>query len=199
MEKKVLMKQYAILGQSVWESIRTEMTWKEAVREVEEYADEPVEGKPNTYIAGSWLLEDAYGFLCGKPVESMHYVSGLKLGNYYTLERITEFDLSAQSSCSVKGDLPSSFKSLMDIEGHGYCLTAWFHSHPGTGKDSVFVSGTDIATQRRLESGKYPVIGAIFSQDGFIRFFSDSLDYDLRVLGKGVKKIDENVYKVSKA
>ena len=200
MEKRILRKEYRVMGLPLWDSLRTEVVLKKLVLGTEEHPDQAPEfieeGKP-AYIVGSWFLKDCHTYLCGKPVEDMHYVSGLRFKNFLTLERLTKFELSSQSVCLVKGELSSSFRSLMDIEGHGYCLTAWFHSHPGRGKESVFVSPTDKRTQRTLEAGQYQAIGAVFSQDGYIRFFSDNLEFTLMVLGKGVEQIDENVYRIS--
>jgi hypothetical protein len=197
MEKRVLKRESWILGVPVWHYARTEMVWKEVVSITEKRPSETIEEEKSTYVVGSWFLEDCWEHVCGKPVEDMHYVSGLRFGNYLTLERLTRFNLSSQSVAFVEGDLSSSFKSLMDIESHGYCLTAWFHSHPGRGRESAFASGTDMKTQRMLEAGRYQAIGAVFSQDGFVRFFTDRLQFNLMALGKGIEKIDENVYKIS--
>jgi hypothetical protein len=44
----------------------------------------------------------------------------------------------------------------------------------------------------------YPVIGCIFSQDLYFRFFSVSCKPAVEIFGKGVTKIEDNIYRIDK-
>jgi hypothetical protein len=57
-------------------------------------------------------------------------------------------------------------------------------------------SSTDFATHRRYETGGYPLIGAIFVLDGFVRFFSEDKPFTITIYGKGVSQHDEHVFKI---
>ena len=80
---------------------------------------------------------------------------------------------------------------------YGYLLTGCFHSHPGSGKGSVSPSSTDIKNQKKLENTGYKCISAIFSRDGFIRFFTVNNPFEVKVVGKGVECVAENVYRLT--
>jgi hypothetical protein len=47
-----------------------------------------------------------------------------------------------------------------------------------------------------LDKGRYPTIQAIFSDDGYIRFFGGQKPFTIQVYGTGVKKIDERTYRL---
>jgi proteasome lid subunit RPN8/RPN11 len=173
-----------------WEKV--ECLLEEILHEVRE------KKKGHIYLVGSWLLRDCYEYLCRKPTEMMHFVTGVRFSNIFILERMVKFDFERASPVYISGDVSSSFGSLLEIERYGYSVNAWFHSHPGNGESQAFASSIDIRNQERLERGGYPAIGGVFSQDGYIRFFSQNRKFDVIVLGKGVEKIGDNLYGLSR-
>ncbi len=70
-------------------------------------------------------------------------------------------------------------------------------SHPSRGINSNNPSSTDFSNQERLEKGNYKTIGGIFSRDGYLRFFSDKLQYKISISGKGVENVSKGVYKLT--
>jgi hypothetical protein len=56
-------------------------------------------------------------------------------------------------------------------------------------------SQTDLTTRQRYEQGGYPLVGAIFVKDGFVRFFANH-PFTITIFGKGVKQIDEHVFAI---
>jgi hypothetical protein len=48
-----------------------------------------------------------------------------------------------------------------------------------------------------MEKGGYPVIGAIFSQDGYVHFFSVDVKFDLSVTGGGVKRVGRRTFRIN--
>lgn len=151
-----------------------------------------------TYATSSWFLYDCYEYLMRKEPEDMFFVTGLRMDNLLTLDRIVPFTIEKQTSVYVKGQNISSHKVLIQMdEDYGHKLHGWFHSHPGRGAGATHPSGTDRNHQERLERGGYPVIGAIFVNDGFIRLFSLEREFETVVYGKGVEKIDDRLYRLS--
>ena len=210
MEKKIWTRDYMLFGRSLWSSVRanfSEGLLPSPGRPNEDIRKEPLEKSDavvpangfRSYRVGSWFLMDCYAELCKKPVEVMEHVCGLDFGNYVMWERLNRFDLSVQNMLFVKGEASSNLASLVDIEEHGYILSGWVHSHPGKGEGSVYPSGTDIKNQKTLEAAKYSVLGAIFSQDGYIRFFADNFKFNVEVMGRGIEHVKENLYKISQA
>lgn len=148
------------------------------------------------YTVSSFFLNDCHSFLFkeNNKKESMLLVTGIKYHKLFTLEKIISVDFEIQSSSFIKGDIFSNMKQLLYLEKFGYKLHAWFHSHISNGKSSILPSTVDVRQQEDFESGKYPTIGAIFSKDRYVRFFSVDKKFKIVVYGKGVDVIDENTF-----
>jgi proteasome lid subunit RPN8/RPN11 len=146
------------------------------------------------YLMSSLFLEDSYRYLVRDPAEDMHFVTGNELGGVRVLERMLTFEKSTRSCVGVAGDPASTHRTLIALDAKGHRLTAWMHSHPGCGPWATRPSPTDLDHQQRLERGGYPAIGAIFSRDGYLRFFSKATDFRVAIFGKGVTRHDERLY-----
>ncbi len=156
------------------------------------------EQKDPIYSAGSLFLYDCYKYLMQVPQEVIHYVTGVDLGGILTLDKMTCFDIEKQSAVYVKGNIVSSQKVLIQMTEYGHKLHGWFHSHPGRGVRATVPSTIDMDHQARLERGNYPSIGAIFTRDGFVRFFSGERRFEVTVYGEGVEKVNERIYRLTK-
>jgi hypothetical protein len=149
------------------------------------------------YTAGSWFLQDCFQYLVRYEVEALHYVTGVQFGNVFTLDRMVTVEMSHQSAGSAKGDINSTHKALIQIDGFGHALHACFHSHPGRGAGATLPSSIDLDHQARLEKGGYAAIGGIFSRDGFFRAFSLDNSFDFAIYGKGVERVDDRVFRLT--
>ena len=150
-----------------------------------------------TYVTSSLFLHDCFDFLNTKKVESLHFVTGPELGYASVLDRIIDFEIERQTSVFARGDSNSVRKVLIQLGKYEHKLQGCFHIHPGIGTDSTTPSCIDLRLQETLDRGGYTAIGAIFSRDGFIRFYS-STDFELQVYGKGVDGIDGKLYHLTK-
>ena len=150
------------------------------------------------YICGSLFLYECFSFLNKTEDESLHFVSGLQFGRIFTLDRLVSVELAEQSIAGAKGETGSTHETLVRLEKLGHKAHALFHSHPGNGKYSVLPSSTDLETQERYERGGYPLIGCIFSRDGWLRFFTYKREFEISIFGNGVEKYDEKTYKLTK-
>ena len=150
-----------------------------------------------TYLIGSLFLYDCYRELVRGPDERMHYVTGLKLGDILTMDRIVSFDLDTATPVFAQGKLASSHEALVRLTRFGHRLHGLFHRHPGRGKEATRPSHIDLDTQERQERGKYPVIGGIFTEDGFVRFFSVRNRFQVVTYGEGVEHVAGTVYRLT--
>jgi len=164
------------------------------LRKVSEFLVSEKERKVPSYIVGSWFLRDSYLYLTRGTVECFHYVTGISFNNVYTLDRIVQVKMDHQTLVSAQVDSISSHKALCKMDEYGYRLLGHFHSHPGRGPRATFPSGIDLSYQERLEQGGYRAVGAIFSQDEYVRFFPENKDFEITVYGKGVKQIDRKLF-----
>jgi hypothetical protein len=155
-----------------------------------------------TYHVSSWFLADCLSFLTTDPnrYERIHFVTGVKLSEQArTLDRMVNVLHSHQSEIRASADQNDLNKTLIEIsERWAHSLHAIFHSHPGRGGGATRPSPTDIDTHRRYEKA-YPVIGAIFVQDGFVKFFSEDKPFSIAIHGRGVIPVDkdQHVYKIN--
>ena len=148
------------------------------------------------YIVSSLFLEDCYAYLSQGKAEWLHAVTGTRFGNcFYTLERMIAPELETQSAARATAVDDSVFWVLMDLAESDHLLHGVFHSHCFSGIPGP--SSIDQGLQRRLESGGYPAIQAIFSEDGYIRFFGGQNPFEIKVYGTGAEKINEKVYRLT--
>lgn len=86
---------------------------------------------------------------------------------------------------------------LCDLAEVGHALHGVFHSHRMQGPRSVTPSAVDRRHQERLERSGYPVVPAIFSDDGYVRFFTLVQPFTLEVYGKGVEQHDSQLFRLT--
>jgi hypothetical protein len=147
------------------------------------------------YLMSSLYLMDSFALLNRQEVESLHFVTGPEVGETRVMDKIVDLKLEKQSMVYAKADADATRKALIYLSEHGHRLWACIHIHPGTGAGSTSPSGTDMTLDRLLLRGGYDCIGAIFSRDGFVRFFS-SKEFEINIYGNGVEKISEKLYRL---
>jgi hypothetical protein len=110
-----------------------------------------------------------------------------------------QFKLSVKSVVYAKGDQVSVNRALIYLYNHGHLLLNTWHIHPGRGSGANHPSGIDMDLHKRLESGSYPVVGAIFCREGYVRFFSYEREFKVSIYGSGVEVIDadESLFKLT--
>jgi hypothetical protein len=155
-----------------------------------------------TYIVSSATLAEAYSYLtqrrpgaAGEP-EWMLAVTGVKQGQTRTLEQLIEVKLASQSGARAAFDMEDFTRVAVTLHEHGQALHSVWHSHRHNG--SPHPSGIDMALQRLLDDGGYPTIQAVFSEDGYVRFFGGSRPFAIQVHGKGVQPVEResNLYHI---
>jgi hypothetical protein len=158
----------------------------------------------NVYRISSAKLAEAHAYLTqpapGKVgvVEWMLAVTGLKLDNgAYTLEDLLPIRQELQETTGAAFDMTHFLEAAKTLYEHGLKLHAVFHSHPTRGVPRE--SSIDRRLQEQLEAAGYPAIQAVFSQDGYVRFFSNQRPFTIIIHGKGVQQhvADPQVYRIT--
>ena len=149
------------------------------------------------FITSTRFLMECYRYLMQRETEVLHDVSGISHNGIYTLENLEALEIKESSFTRAKSDLISTNRTLVRLEKFGLLLTGIFHSHPGRGSSSVTPSATDIRNQRKYEKVGYTCVGGIFSRDGWVRFFSAGLKFEVVVKGKGVHRAGDNLYRIT--
>ena len=119
------------------------------------------------------------------------------MGGTYVSDQRLEFQHSKRSIVGVVGNQSDTHRLLIKLEQFGHRLLAHFHSHPGNSLGATRPSGTDTGFQRRLEDAGYPSVAAIFSRDGYIRFFRLDEDLEIEIYGSGVEQHGKNNFRLT--
>ena len=153
-----------------------------------------------TYVVSARLLTECFCFLNkDRQNESLVDISGIKMDNIIFVERLEALEHDRRNAVYAKSNLNSTFRTLMKIDKFGGLLTAVFHIHPGNGPGANLPSSIDLHDQNRREQVGMKAIGGIFSRDGYIRFFSKSLKFSVRIIGKGVIQHGQYLYQLKDA
>ena len=154
------------------------------------------DGKKLSYLISSLFLKESFELLNQREVESLHFVTGPEIEGTKVLDKIVDFRLEKQSTVYAKADTDATRDALIYLSDNGYKLWGCFHIHPGCGPSSIYPSGTDKTLDRLFVQGGYDCLGAIFSRDGFVRFFS-SKKFEVNIYGNGVEKVNEEIYRLT--
>lgn len=149
----------------------------------------------SVYVLSSLFLHESFNYLNKGKVESLHFVTGPQYGNRLFLDRIIELPLESQTFVFARAETVAVRKALIYLSRCDHSLQGCFHIHPGLGSSSTIPSGIDLRLQETLDKGGYKAVGAIFSRDGYIRFYS-SLDFEIQIYGKGVERVDGKVFRI---
>ena len=148
------------------------------------------------YVVSSLFLTACFQELTAQPEEHLVFVTGCELDRTYVLAQRLSFAHQHRTVVGVTGDPADTHRVLIELERAGHRLLAHFHSHPGRGPASTRPSGIDERFQRRLERAGYPVVSAIFSRDGFVRFWRTDDTVTVHVFGSGVEHHDAQTFRL---
>ena len=146
------------------------------------------------FVVSSLFLQECFKELTLDSKEQFIFISGCEADGLMILDRKCGFEHVSRTAAGVEGEIRSTHTLLCKLEQFGHRLLAHFHSHPGQGVGATLPSPTDHGFQERLERGGYPTVAAIFSRDGYIRFFRLDHDFELQVHGKGAEEVEPNVF-----
>lgn len=147
------------------------------------------------YVVSSLLLHNSYRHLTEGREENLHFVTGVVVAESFVLTDMITVRGVDRRMARATAAAPDVHRAMVFIESFGLKCGALWHSHPGTRVDSTRPSGVDWRNQKAWEKA-YSLLGAVFSRDGFVRFFAARPGVVVHVHGKKVTRIAENVYKL---
>lgn len=148
------------------------------------------------FVINSLMLYRCFKVLTRTRDENLHAVTGSIFENVRYLERIIPLSLSMQSIGGAAAENESLANEFLFLNEFGLRPLAYFHSHPGRGIGGTHPSSTDKQTQSLMEQSGSEIIGGVFSRDGFIRFYANRGEPNVRVVGKRIKEVGKNVYRL---
>ena len=150
-----------------------------------------------SYLVSSATLAQAHAHLTrhlpgvGAEPEWMLAVTGVKQDKLRTLEHLIDVQLASQSTSRASFDMQDFARIALNLHEQGLSLHAIFHSHRFAGAPQP--SGVDWRLQGLLDKGGYPAIQAVFSEDGYVRFFAQR-PFTVTVYGKGIEHVDHEPF-----
>lgn len=155
------------------------------------------EAGESIHLVHSACLYEVYRELIKSTNEAIAYVIGSRVGSIVTMERSVILPLDSSSRGHANANPEFCRKLLVECERFGTVLAAYFHTHPGKGAANTQPSDIDLTTQAEKEAGGYPTIGGIFSRDGYLRFFTDQMEFHVHVLGKEIEHEGRNLFRLT--
>jgi hypothetical protein len=153
--------------------------------------------KTRRYVVSSLFLHECFKELTADRDEQFFFLTGAIVKGVHVLDQRLEFQHAKRSMVGVVGNHGDTHRLLIKLEQFGHRLLAHFHSHPGKGIEATRPSGTDTGFQKRLEDAGYPAVAAIFSRDGYVRFFRLDNDLEVEIYGEGVEQHDKNSFRLT--
>lgn len=139
-------------------------------------------------VVSSYFLHECFKKLTADKSEQVSFITGVEMDGSFVLNQILELEPDKRTVGGVSANGGFTHKLLITLERFGHRLLAHFHSHPGNGPESTRPSGIDERFQTRLESAGHMAVAAIFSRDGFVRFFRMDSNFEVEVFGKGAEQ-----------
>ncbi|NDV63347.1 hypothetical protein G0Q06_12855 [Puniceicoccales bacterium CK1056] len=124
-------------------------------------------------------------FICGPSVEGIQMTASF-LKCHETNRTVGSASLDAASTS----------RAFVKIRDEGYNCFLVGHSHPGFGIGSTLPSKTDMDWIGDLQEGGAQVVGVIVNRDGYFRFFTKSVPFNVITYGRRIKQEEEHVFKL---
>jgi proteasome lid subunit RPN8/RPN11 len=149
------------------------------------------------YTVSSLFLHQCFQKLTADEKEQFVFITGSEVGGVLVLDQAMDLVHERRTVMGVEAEPKSTHRLLIKLEQFGHRLLAHFHSHPGRGPEATHPSGIDRGFQQRLETAGHVAVAAIFSRDGYIRFFRLDHNFSLKIHGAGVEECEPNVYRLT--
>ena len=156
----------------------------------------PDDSRPRFQISSLFLYE-CFEKLTADDREQFFFITGTEVNGVCVLNQRAEFEHESRTAMGVIAKPSSTHRLLIKLEKFGHRLLGHFHSHPGDGPGSTHPSGTDRDFQQRLEQAGHIAVAAIFSRDGYVRFFRLDGEFEIQIHGTGVEKHEDNIYRLA--
>jgi hypothetical protein len=181
----------------VFQRIRQTNEFLNCLGRIDKAISEKRQSTVRQYTVSSLFLHECFKALTADRDEQFFFLTGTVVGGTHVLDQRLEFKHNKRSIVGVVGNHTDTHRLLIKLEQFGHRLLAHFHSHPGNGLEATHPSGTDTGFQKRLEDAGYPTVAAIFSRDGYVRFFRLDEDLEIEIYGSGVEQHGKNSFRLT--
>jgi hypothetical protein len=164
-----------------------------------QYSASSLGDQRTVHVVNASCIYDMYRQLISSQHEQIRFVAGSRIGAFITMERPIELKLDSASLGHASANPEFTRKLLIECEKFGSVFAAFFHAHPGNGPENTRPSSIDLATQEGYERGGYRAIGGIFSRDGYLRFFTHAMPFQVKIIGKGIENEGSCLYRLTEA
>ncbi len=158
--------------------------------------------EPEELVIPSPVLYEAFSILISHGKKSKEWIVALgaqELDGKLVITRVYDVNCAISHTTGAEVDYQSLAKALRFYEECGYQIAGLAHIHPWN-SETVSPSATDIKTHRQWEElykGKF--IGIVFNNSGVFRIFhGGKCKVKPKVVGKGVKRIGKELYRLEK-
>lgn len=154
--------------------------------------------KPSPHLSvvlSSVMLARSFEVCTERPEEGMHFIAGFDFDGLRIGTHIVPFPYSERSVVGASGDHLATQRLCAEIHEAGHTIVALMHAHPGSGQAANHPSSVDIRTQRLWEQTSR-LVGGIWARDGFLRWYSVNVDFDVEIVGNNLEKIDARQFKL---
>jgi len=152
------------------------------------------------FLLSSFLLAESFAYLSQQREESLHFCTGVKIGQCRTVDTLLPVGLKSASVIGAEAESPEVFRVLSALDRTGHSLTGVFHIHPGAGRQANCPSSVDNAYMKRL-AGRQLVFG-IWARDGFLRLLTLPDKQEVHLFGENVEDLgkegNERIFRLSK-
>jgi proteasome lid subunit RPN8/RPN11 len=166
----------------------------ESLERIEEETKPAADLGERRFTVSSLFLYECFAKLTADENEQFVFITGSEVGGVMVLDQVIDLVDSRRSVVGVEAEPKSTHRLLIKLEQFGHRLLAHFHSHPGNGPESTRPSGIDQRFQQRLENAGHMAVAAIFSRDGYVRFFRLDGEFQVEIHGNGVEEREPSVY-----
>lgn len=149
------------------------------------------------FVVSSYFLYDCFRKLTADSKEQLSFITGVEVDGSLILNQILDLEHDRRTAIGVEANQGFTHRLLIQLDRFRHRLLAHAHSHPGTGPDATAPSGIDQRFQARLEHAGHVAVAAIFSRDGFVRFFRLQGAFEIVVFGEGVEAYAPNLFRLT--
>ena len=181
----------------VFQRLRQTNDFLNCLERIDKATGEKKQNGVRQYAISSLFLDECYKALTADRDEQFFFLTGAIVNGVNVLDQKLEFKHNKRSIVGVVGNHADTHRLLIKLEQYGHRLLAHFHSHPGNGLEATRPSGTGTGFQKRLEDAGYPTVAAIFSRDGYVRFFRLDDDLEIEIYGSGVEQHGKNSFRIN--
>lgn len=146
-------------------------------------------------IFSSLTLRQAFRICSASADEAMVFVVGIETarGTRYGLS-VVQVGHTSQSPVSAEAAMVDSHRLSIRAHEAKHPIVAILHTHPGRGAGATTPSAIDLRTHTAWEQA-WPLVGGIFSRDGYLRFFSAGTPFEVEVCGNHMERVGDGLYK----